>query len=97
MDAIRPVNAKLPTFELADAVSTVFMPDMVLRHNSIENSATNGGRNRSHQVPVTLRAMSEARVSDALARAWWDCALSIQRLEGSRSFCGGRVCYANFK
>src|SRR5207245_10776740 len=36
------------------------------------------------QVLTSLSAVSEARVGKMRPRARWDCALSIQRLEGSR-------------
>jgi hypothetical protein len=44
MDAIRPAKSKLSTFESADAFWRVFMLGMILRHNSQQNSVTNGER-----------------------------------------------------
>ena len=41
-------------------------------------------RSPSGQLPRSLSAVSEARVGKMHARAWRVCALSIQRLEGSR-------------
>jgi hypothetical protein len=43
------------------------------------------GRQEHGSVTKSLSAVSEARIGKMRTRARWDCALSIQRLEGSRS------------